>query len=382
MNRRPRLQPATASAEIRLPRPPVRRDAPRLPLMAALLPLVLAVVMWRVLDSPTMLLFGLMSPVMLLGSWLSDRRQGAPTWAAGVRAHAQALTAAEQALDAALRRERDRRLLQHPDHALLLKTATGPLTRLWERRPVDDDFLCLSVGTGTLPSSTTVIDPALDPGRTTRELHQVPVTVPLPAVGVLGLAGTARGGRSAWPEPSWPRCAAGTRRRTSHCACCAPTPSLGRDWAWTAYLPHTRPPVDGECRNLVGLLTAGRRPGPPPGRRADSAGRPADEAQQLGRGPWRGAHCVVLLDGAQRLRAVAGCLPAASGRPGGRCPLPLRGHRPARLPVEAGAVVHVQPGHPSRLTVDVGGAAGQGCRARRGVRPLGAPVRPRAGTPA
>ena len=32
--------------------------------------------------------------------------------------------------------------------------------------------------------------------------------------------------------------------------------ALGRDWAWTAYLPHTRPRADGECRNLVGLLTA------------------------------------------------------------------------------------------------------------------------------
>src|SRR3954451_25213915 len=129
-----------------------------------------------------------MSPVLLLGGWLSDRRHGRTTWAAGVRAHEEALAAAEQALGAALRRGRDERLLRHPDHALLLKTATGPLTRLWERRPVDDDFLTLSVGTGTLPSSTTVVDPALD-CPVTRELHPVPVAVALRAVGVVGLTG-------------------------------------------------------------------------------------------------------------------------------------------------------------------------------------------------
>ena len=382
VNRRPRLHPPTASAEIRLPPPPVRRDAPRLPLMAALLPLVLAVVMWRVLDSPTMLLFGLMSPVMLLGGWLSDRRQGRTTWADELRSHAQGMAAAEQALDAALRRERDQRLLQHPDHALLLKTAAGPLTRLWERRPVDDDFLCLSVGTGTLPSSTTLVDPVLDAGRTTRELHRVPVAVPLPAVGVLGLTGPRQETVGVARALVAQVCGWHSPQDVSLHVLCADA-SLGRDWAWTAYLPHTRPRAGGECRNLVGVLTAGgdqvRR------RVAELTALVArrTEPQGLGRGPWRGAHCVVVLDGAQRLRAVPGVSLLLRDGPAVGVHFICVDTDPAQLPVEAGAVVQVQPGHPvpAHRRRRCGGR-GQGCRPRRRVRPLGPPVRPRAGTPA
>ena len=164
VNRRPRLHPPTASAEIRLPPAPrtTRRASPsadgrtpaararrgdvagpRQPHHAAVRP-----------DEPRHAPGQLAQRPPPGAHHLGGRASGR---------HAQAMAAAEQALDAALRRERDRRLLQHPDHALLLKTATGPLTRLWERRPVDDDFLCLSVGTGTLPSSTTWSTPPSTP---------------------------------------------------------------------------------------------------------------------------------------------------------------------------------------------------------------------------
>ena len=240
VNRRPRIHPPAAVTDIRLPAPPTRREGSRLPVVATALPLALAVVMWRVLDSPTMLLFGLMSPLMLVGSWVSDRRLGRAGWARSVADHAAALAAAEQALDVALRLERDRRRLRHPDHAELLRTVTAPLSRLWERRRVDDDFLSLSVGTGTVASETTVTDAARDPQCTPRDLHRVPVAVPLASVGVLGIAGPREEALGVARALVAQVCGWHSPRDVSLELLCA-SAETGRDWTWVAHLPHTRP---------------------------------------------------------------------------------------------------------------------------------------------
>ncbi len=325
-------------------------------MIATALPLVLAVVMWRVLDSPTMLLFGLMSPLMLVGSWVSDRRLGRAGWARSVADHAAALAAAEQALDVALRLERDRRRLRHPDHAELLRTVTAPLSRLWERRRVDDDFLSLSVGTGTVASETTVTDAARDP-----QSH-----APGPAPGAGGRTArlgrrprhrrAARGGARGGPSPGGPglRLAQPARRVTGAAVRRVPRPDVtGPGWR-TCRTPDRGP--TGGCRNLVGLL----RPD------SDQVQRRVAELTALvrtrstmrgtGRERWDGPRCVVLLDGAQRLRALPGVSRLLRDGPDAGVHFLCLDTEGTRLPVECGAVVQVSPGPRSRITLAVNGA--------------------------
>ena len=355
VNRRPRIHPPAAVTDIRLPAPPTRREGSRLPVIATALPLALAVVMWRVLDSPTMLLFGLMSPVMLVGSWVSERRLGRAGWARSVADHAAALAAAEQALDVALRLERDRRRLRHPDHAELLRTVTAPLSRLWERRRVDDDFLSLSVGTGTVASETTVTDGARDPQCTPQDLHRTPVAVPLVSVGVLGIAGPREEALGVARALVAEVCGWHSPRDVSLELLCA-SAETGRDWTWVAHLPHTRPGSTGGCRNLVGLL----RPDSDQVQRRvaelTTLVRTRSTMRGIGRERWDGPRCVVLLDGAQRLRALPGVSGLLRDGPDAGVHFLCLDTEGTRLPVECGAVVQVSPGPRSRITLAVNDA--------------------------
>ena len=73
---RPRFVRADPGVEIHTPEEPRRPDGHRLPLLASLAPLVLSGALALAMRSPVMLLFALMSPVILLGQWWSDRRHG------------------------------------------------------------------------------------------------------------------------------------------------------------------------------------------------------------------------------------------------------------------------------------------------------------------
>ena len=75
-NRPPRLRPPRPVVQVVVPKPPEERERSPLPVLAMLAPLVLGVVMWRVLGNATFLLFTLMSPVLILGNVVTERRAG------------------------------------------------------------------------------------------------------------------------------------------------------------------------------------------------------------------------------------------------------------------------------------------------------------------
>ena len=129
----------------------------------AVVPVVLGVAMAYFLHQVYMLAMAAFSPVMLLGSYVSDRRHGRKSHArqqADYREHkARVERDAREAVDA----ERLRRRHDCPDPATVLSIASGPRRRLWERRRTDPDYLLLRVGTADLPSAVELTDP--DRGR-------------------------------------------------------------------------------------------------------------------------------------------------------------------------------------------------------------------------
>jgi DNA segregation ATPase FtsK/SpoIIIE, S-DNA-T family len=152
-NRPPRLLPSSRPRRIEIPVEPKRADKARLQLLSALLPLVFGAVLWIALKNALFALFMLMSPVMVIGQWISERRHGRSSYKRGMKDYRRAMAGldgtitAARAADEALRRE------AAPDPAQVLLTATGPRRRLWERRAADPDVLHLRLGLTDRPAN-------------------------------------------------------------------------------------------------------------------------------------------------------------------------------------------------------------------------------------
>lgn len=186
VNPTPHLPEPTTPATIRIPPEPTAAARRRIPWLMVLLPLPFAGLL-AVFFGPRMLLFGLLSPLLVLGSTLSDRttsrREHREAHAQWVRDRA----ATGERLAAALRTERRHRLRSAPDASALLDAARGDSARLWERRPQHDEHLCLRLGLGALPATFEVEHRA--GAREHPVLDDVPLCVDLAEVGVLGIAG-------------------------------------------------------------------------------------------------------------------------------------------------------------------------------------------------
>ena len=175
----------------------------------------------------------------------------------------------------------------------------------------------------------------------------MPVTVPLPSVGVLGVAGPRDASLGVARALVAQVCGWHSPRDVSLWVLCSDA-SLGHDWAWTVHAPHTRPSPDSRCRNLFGVLTPD---GDQVRRRLASCTavvRTRAEGRGAGREPWRGHRCVVMLDGVQRLRSLPGLSALLQDGPSVGVHFVCLDSETARLPLESGAVVHARPGHPTR----------------------------------
>ncbi|HEY2490295.1 MAG TPA: FtsK/SpoIIIE domain-containing protein [Streptosporangiaceae bacterium] len=319
-NRPPRLLPSSRPRRIEIPVEPKRADKARLQLLSALLPLVFGAVLWVALKNAMFALFMLMSPVMVIGQWISERRHGRRSYKRGMKEYRRAMAnlggtiAAARAADEALHRE------AAPDAAQVLLTATGPRRRLWERRAADPDVLHLRLGLTDRPANIEFVpekgsahDAELPPVPAAR---CVPIALPLPELGVIGLAGPA--GRSrALARWFVAQAAALHSPRDLHIVVLAASPEAGADWNWIRWLPHCAPQQGEECLALVGTDpdSAARRVAElvgEVGERMKQASNP--HGFSLGFGgtsepaadPALGPKILLVLDGARALRRIPG----------------------------------------------------------------------------
>jgi S-DNA-T family DNA segregation ATPase FtsK/SpoIIIE len=181
----PRLLAAPAPVTIHAPRKPEAPQPPRAPWIAAAVPLPFAGLL-ALLLGPQMLLFALLSPLMLLGTWLNDRIGSRRQHAGHIRAYNAALAAALDHLDETLQREAAERHTCFPGPAEVLRTATEAGPGLWARRPGDTDFATVRVGLGEAPAHATWTH---SDGSEHPHLLDVPVTVNVRQSGGLGVSG-------------------------------------------------------------------------------------------------------------------------------------------------------------------------------------------------
>ena len=279
-----------ALTEVAMPTAPVAPERSKLPLMTLTVPVALGAVMFAFMpSSPQFLLLMAMSPLMMLGNVVSDRRGGRRRLRAAQRDYQAALARAEAALAlAAADDERERRAAA-PDPAELLGRATLPSSRLWERRGSDADALSLRLGVADLPARVVPRPPpAADDGNAAVPARSVPVVVPLDQVGVLGVVG----------EPQ--QAGALTRWLVGQAAVLLPPRDLSivvlttaaTEWSWLRWLPHARSAQLADCQVQVGLDPAGW------------ARRVAELRRRLDAGV--DGRVLLVLDGARQLRHVPG----------------------------------------------------------------------------
>jgi DNA segregation ATPase FtsK/SpoIIIE, S-DNA-T family len=363
-NRPPRLLPSGRPRRIEVPAEPKRADKARLQLLSAVIPLVLGLVMVKLLHSWAFAAFMLLSPIMIVGQWVSDRRHGRTSYTKAMRAYRTRLAQLQQAIDDERAADEADRREAAPDPANVLLTATGPRRRLWERRADDPDFLDLRIGLADLPAHIelaaekgSAVDIELPPPPDARA---VPVVLPMPDLGVLGLAGprSASRGLARWLVA---QAAALHSPRDLSIVLLTADPAAAADWDWVRWLPHCAPRLGEDCVALVGTDT-----GSAARRVAELASLVAERAA-MGSGARGGAlpavdaggdtgHAVlVVLDGARALRRIPG-MPQilGQGRAVGVHAICIDDSQ-RQLPEECAAAVSWDVAQPGRVAMQGGG---------------------------
>ncbi|WP_416901413.1 FtsK/SpoIIIE domain-containing protein [Micromonospora echinospora] len=321
------VEPVDATGTIRYNRPPriaVRVDTPRLtvprrpepprtvrfPMLAILLPVLLAGVAYAIFpNAGYLLLFMALSPLLLLANVFSDRRGGRKEYRQALADYERQRTELTERLDRLAEEQGRTRREELPDPGRLLRTATGPTRRLFERRPADVDFLRLRVGLASTLVEATLTGPGAELDSTAEPLAlpavaQSPVAVDLTVAGVLGLAG---------PRPGL---LATVRAVLAQLATLHAPHDVGvvlltggdeaDDWAWLSWLPHTLPhTADLECDRMV-ATDAEQARARLAGLRRIVDQRRAERAATLRAGAPAGRRLVLVADGARRLRGLPG----------------------------------------------------------------------------
>jgi len=314
VNRSPRLAGISPAELVEFPQEPLDRVPARLSWFAALAPLVISGAIALVLRSPTLLLFGLMSPIMLVGQWIGDRRGVRRSRREAHEQYAAELATAERRLSEALAAETEARHDADPDPAAILAIARRPLARLWER-DARADGIPARIGIGAVEARTT--SSAGDAPR----IAPVPICVDLSAPGGVGIAG-ARAATLATARALLGRIATMYSPRDLHIVLVASAEHRG-DWAWTARLPHVGLIVDEPADLLVNGL----------------ARAVAERTPATGPDRWLGPRILAVVDGAADLRTHAGLTAVlADGHACGVHALALD-RELSRLPAEASSVL-------------------------------------------
>ncbi|MFI6733808.1 FtsK/SpoIIIE domain-containing protein [Nonomuraea sp. NPDC050451] len=249
-NRPPRLRRPEPERKFVKPKEPSRNEGLRLQLLAALLPAVLGVTLAFALKQPYYLLVALMTPVIMIGQWWSDRRHGKKQHKKALKEYHEQIQAYDEAVEQARVADEAARRSDAPDPAQVLLTATGPRRRLWERRIHDNDSLRLRVGLADLPANLELSEEQggpIDPPM----CRSVPVALPMRRLGVAGVTGPRAAATSL---ASWLIAQAATLHSPRDLAIVIVSAHADGEhrWGWMRWLPHCTPRAGEECVALVG----------------------------------------------------------------------------------------------------------------------------------
>jgi S-DNA-T family DNA segregation ATPase FtsK/SpoIIIE len=256
-NRPPRASAPTVTPPIPAPTAAKTQPKPTFNVLQMATPAVFGLVMVLALHNWLFALTALLSPVMAAVNVADARRKAAKSSRSGGKKLQAELANFETSVKEAARRERERLLLAHPDLSEVVRRATLPSARLWERRPSHPDFLHISIGLGPVAWQPALEErgfegPAPEASEILAKYSQLanaPVSVDLLNGGPIGIVGDRAG-------------ALGVARALLCQAAVHHGPSdlqtlvlidedRVTDWDWIKWLPHVRDQRAGDIRNLV-----------------------------------------------------------------------------------------------------------------------------------
>ncbi|MFG2939774.1 FtsK/SpoIIIE domain-containing protein [Streptomyces sp. NPDC048282] len=256
-NRPPRLSPLRPRRRLVVPVPPGKGEKAKFQFLMAIMPIFFGVGMYYVTKQVYMLAFCLMSPLMMLGQWISENREGKKKDKTSLKQYKKDLAEHRAQLAVLGKEEQRARRADAPDPAEILLFATGPRRRLWERRLTDPDAMLLRIGVGGLESD---VELALARGGVAHDdeapqppvLPDVPVTLPFTRLGVVGIAGDRA---RALATARWLAVQGAVLHspRDLSMVTLAATQAAGAEWHWAHWLPHTDPEQGQDCVALTGF---------------------------------------------------------------------------------------------------------------------------------
>ncbi|QCX28301.1 FtsK/SpoIIIE domain-containing protein [Nocardioides jishulii] len=341
-NRPPRIAPPPRERTFHMPPEPTQHRGRPFPWVMVLAPAVMAVPMALILDNMRYLLFGLMSPLLAMANYISDKITNRKEYEENVREYEEKKENLLARVEKARLLEREERRVALPDPATLLAQAIGPGERLWERRPEDADHLRLRVGLTDMEPEVTIEEERRDKSLEPPEVDPligVPTWLGLAQLGVIGVAGEPE---SAVPMAQWLLGQVALLHSPKDVRIVALSDPEGHtDWEWLRWLPHLRDEADG-----VGISI---------GARQESVGRRLNEllqvieAREAARGESRlGQDHVVLLDGARRLRTLPAVVELLRRGPKVGVRVICLDEQVRQLPAECKAILSL---HMGRLTI-------------------------------
>lgn len=260
-NRPPRLLPPPRQTEFRLPHEPRKPEKEPLPWAISLAPAIMGGAMFYFTRSPFSLMIMILSPLMMISRYRSTRTQQQTRYHDEMKTYVDRMRHIENQAYEGLVTERSARRRDLPDPATTLLFATGPRSRLWERRRTDPDFMHVRVGTADVPSEVSMTDPAREDHE--RVLHwtapDVPVGVPLEQAGVTGVAGHDDVRRQV---AGWMAAQVATMHSPADVDIVVLSDADGgAAWNWMRWLPHVRRGEDSDVIAGIGAddETTGRR---------------------------------------------------------------------------------------------------------------------------
>ena len=229
-----------------LPATPADRPRRRLGWVAVAVPAVAGLLMAWLFATPQFLFFALLSPVVAVGSWLSDRTSGRRDRRRSAADHRTASAEAESRITAAVAGALAALDQAHPDPAVLTTAVRRRSSPLWSRAGDLPGPLTVRLGLG--PGATTVSRVGADGQRTPVVAEHLPVVLDLAASGGLGVVAPRRTATGvlrclllqlvALVPPGDLRVVVATPA------------DRAADWRWTSWLPH-----------LAGVVSPGGWPG-------------------------------------------------------------------------------------------------------------------------
>ncbi|SIT87484.1 FtsK/SpoIIIE domain-containing protein [Microbacterium sp. RU33B] len=200
-NRSPRVEERYNGRTFSVPEVPREAEDQPFPLLAMIAPVLLGGAMFALTGRPLTLLFIAMTPVMLVGAWITTRRRDKKKLGKQISRFDEGLAELAERLEGEKKIEQRLRVAEIPSSAEVLSAATQLSPLLWTRRPEHWNFLSLRLGTASMPSRNTIDDDQrgdllfefqerLDAvAEEHRLVDDVPIVVEFGESGAIGIAG-------------------------------------------------------------------------------------------------------------------------------------------------------------------------------------------------